>query len=199
MFWLPPGGTDNGVWACARAELADLNVDDVGPILGLLASVDVGGMSLRRDGFNTRGPNRHRPPGGPGDGRIRQPRPQQTSLLFWPEPSAWPAVQGVTMRPRRRFIASTPSPLPYRTGASRSPVIGNGAAPLRRAPGATAVHCRCCPPDPTLSWPFPPLLPVVIVRRRLPNGGRRSREKRRSDRQQYGGGQPSRPRVPLAK
>lgn len=43
MFWLPPGGTDNGVWASAWAELADLDADDVDTILGVLASADVGG------------------------------------------------------------------------------------------------------------------------------------------------------------
>jgi hypothetical protein len=43
MFWLPPGGTDNGVWASAWAELADLEASDVGAVLGLLADADVGG------------------------------------------------------------------------------------------------------------------------------------------------------------
>jgi hypothetical protein len=43
MFWLPPRGTDNGVWAGAWAELADLDADDIGPVLGLLASDGVGG------------------------------------------------------------------------------------------------------------------------------------------------------------
>jgi hypothetical protein len=43
MFWLPPGGTDNGAWASAWAELADLDADDVAAVLGLLASADVGG------------------------------------------------------------------------------------------------------------------------------------------------------------
>jgi hypothetical protein len=43
MFWLPPGGTDNGVWASAWAELADLGGDDIDPVLDLLASADVGG------------------------------------------------------------------------------------------------------------------------------------------------------------
>jgi hypothetical protein len=43
MFWLPPGGIDNGVWAGAWAELADLDADDVDAVLGLLASADVGG------------------------------------------------------------------------------------------------------------------------------------------------------------
>jgi hypothetical protein len=43
MFWLPPGGTDNGVWASAWAELADLDAGDIGPVLGLLASADIGG------------------------------------------------------------------------------------------------------------------------------------------------------------
>ena len=43
MFWLPPGGVDNGVWASAWAELADLDADDIEAVLGLLASADVGG------------------------------------------------------------------------------------------------------------------------------------------------------------
>jgi hypothetical protein len=43
MFWLPPGGTDNGVWASAWAELADLDADDIDAILDLLVSADVGG------------------------------------------------------------------------------------------------------------------------------------------------------------
>jgi hypothetical protein len=43
MFWLPPGGIDNGVWAGAWAELADLDEDDIDAVLGLLASADVGG------------------------------------------------------------------------------------------------------------------------------------------------------------
>ena len=43
MFWLPPGGIDNGVWASAWAELADIEQDDVGAVLDLLAQADVGG------------------------------------------------------------------------------------------------------------------------------------------------------------
>lgn len=43
MFWLPPGGIDNGVWASAWAELADLEAADVPPVLQLLADADVGG------------------------------------------------------------------------------------------------------------------------------------------------------------
>jgi hypothetical protein len=43
MFWLPPGGADNGVWASVWAELADLDADDVGAVLGLLADAGVGG------------------------------------------------------------------------------------------------------------------------------------------------------------
>lgn len=55
MFWLPPGGTDNGIWASAWAELADLDADDIDPVVGLLASVDVGGYVA------TPGGCRHRP------------------------------------------------------------------------------------------------------------------------------------------
>lgn len=43
MFWLPPGGIDNGVWASAWAELADLPEADVAPVLTLLAAADIGG------------------------------------------------------------------------------------------------------------------------------------------------------------
>ncbi|MGH3633338.1 hypothetical protein [Mycobacterium sp.] len=43
MFWLPPGGTDNDVWASTWAELADLDPDAVDPVLILLADADVGG------------------------------------------------------------------------------------------------------------------------------------------------------------
>ena len=43
MFWLPPGGVDNGVWASAWAELADLDDAEVAPVLRLLADADVGG------------------------------------------------------------------------------------------------------------------------------------------------------------
>jgi hypothetical protein len=43
MFWLPPGGTDNGVWASFWAELADLDGADIDAVLRLLADADVGG------------------------------------------------------------------------------------------------------------------------------------------------------------
>lgn len=43
MFWLPPGGTDNGVWASNWAELADLEPADVASVLTALADAGVGG------------------------------------------------------------------------------------------------------------------------------------------------------------
>ena len=43
FFWLPPGGTDNGVWASAWAELADLQPDDIAAVLSHLAAAGVGG------------------------------------------------------------------------------------------------------------------------------------------------------------
>lgn len=43
MFWLPPGGVDNGVAATAWAELADLDAGDVDSVLAALASAGVGG------------------------------------------------------------------------------------------------------------------------------------------------------------
>lgn len=43
MFWLPPGGRDNAVFAAYWAELADLGPEDVEPVLKRLAAVGVGG------------------------------------------------------------------------------------------------------------------------------------------------------------
>lgn len=43
MFWLPPGGTDNGVFATYWAELADLESSDIGAVMALLADAGVGG------------------------------------------------------------------------------------------------------------------------------------------------------------
>lgn len=45
MFWLPPGGTDNGIWASNWAELADLDPADVGAVLAALAEAGVGGYA----------------------------------------------------------------------------------------------------------------------------------------------------------
>ncbi|MBO0879755.1 MAG: hypothetical protein J2P17_05170 [Mycobacterium sp.] len=55
MLWLPPGGTDNGVWASVWAELADLEPGDVGPVLTLLAEADVGGYVATPGGRSSRG------------------------------------------------------------------------------------------------------------------------------------------------
>jgi hypothetical protein len=54
MFWLPPGGADNGVWASAWAELADLDAADVAPVLMLLAEADVAGYVATPGGTATR-------------------------------------------------------------------------------------------------------------------------------------------------
>ena len=42
-YWLPPGGTDNGVWADIWVAIADLESDDAREVLDLLAHADVGG------------------------------------------------------------------------------------------------------------------------------------------------------------
>lgn len=62
MFWLPPGGTDNGVWASFWAELADLDVDDIDAVLRLLADADVGGYVATPGGraYRPRQPIVHR-------------------------------------------------------------------------------------------------------------------------------------------
>jgi hypothetical protein len=42
MYWLPPGGTDNGVWATTWTLIAELDAHDAQQILGKLAAADVG-------------------------------------------------------------------------------------------------------------------------------------------------------------
>ena len=60
VFWLPPGGIDNGVWASAWAELADLESTDITPVLGLLADADVGGYVATPGGHAFERPVIHR-------------------------------------------------------------------------------------------------------------------------------------------
>jgi hypothetical protein len=43
MYWLPPGGRDNAVWADTWVVLADLDPGDAAVVLHLLAEADVGG------------------------------------------------------------------------------------------------------------------------------------------------------------
>jgi hypothetical protein len=50
MFWLPPGGRDNGVWADTWVILADLEAADVAPILARLRRADIGGYAATPSG-----------------------------------------------------------------------------------------------------------------------------------------------------
>jgi hypothetical protein len=43
MYFLPPGGIDNGVFASNWIQLADLDEPDVAPVLRWLAAADIGG------------------------------------------------------------------------------------------------------------------------------------------------------------
>jgi hypothetical protein len=43
MYWLPPGGRDNGVWADTWVILAELEAGDATAVLDLLAEADIGG------------------------------------------------------------------------------------------------------------------------------------------------------------
>lgn len=45
MFWLPPGGRDNGVWADTWVILAELEPADVAPILARLHEADIAGYA----------------------------------------------------------------------------------------------------------------------------------------------------------
>jgi hypothetical protein len=53
-YWLPPGGRDNGVWADIWVAIADLETDDAGEVLELLASADVGGYVAIPGGIRAR-------------------------------------------------------------------------------------------------------------------------------------------------
>lgn len=44
-FWLPPGGIDNGVYATYWTQLADLDSNDIGPVLKLVTDAGVGGYA----------------------------------------------------------------------------------------------------------------------------------------------------------
>jgi hypothetical protein len=57
MYFLPPGGTDNGVFAGNWVQLADLDGDDIEPVLRRLAAADVGGH-VASPGGGRRGPRR---------------------------------------------------------------------------------------------------------------------------------------------
>lgn len=43
MFWLPPGGQDNDVWADTWVIIAELDAADARPVLDLLQDNDIGG------------------------------------------------------------------------------------------------------------------------------------------------------------
>ncbi len=51
MFWLPPGGQDNDVWADTWVILADLESADAASVLTLLHDADVGGYVARPSGL----------------------------------------------------------------------------------------------------------------------------------------------------
>ncbi len=53
-YWLPPGGTDNGVWADTWELIADLDFVDVATILGLLAETGIGGYAAIPGGRRAR-------------------------------------------------------------------------------------------------------------------------------------------------
>jgi hypothetical protein len=54
MYWLPPGGRDNGVWADTWELLADLDAADVATVLDLLSEADIGGYVAIQGGRRAR-------------------------------------------------------------------------------------------------------------------------------------------------
>lgn len=97
MFWLPPGGQDNDVWADTWVIIAELDAADAGPVLDLLQDNDIGGYVAKPSGRR----------GAPAPGRqLYVDREQYTRasdllMLFLrqKERSALPA--GATRRPAR--------------------------------------------------------------------------------------------------
>jgi hypothetical protein len=55
MFWLPPGGRDNGVWADTWVIIAEVEPADAAPILDSLRDADIGGYIASPTGLHTAG------------------------------------------------------------------------------------------------------------------------------------------------
>ena len=53
MYWLPPGGHDNGVWATNWVVLAELEAADVAPVLDGMADAEVGAYAARQTRGNS--------------------------------------------------------------------------------------------------------------------------------------------------
>ncbi|APE16799.1 hypothetical protein BOH72_17670 [Mycobacterium sp. WY10] len=51
MFWLPPGGVDNDVWADTWVILAELDPADAAPLLAALGDADVGAYVANPSGL----------------------------------------------------------------------------------------------------------------------------------------------------
>ncbi|MBB3605264.1 hypothetical protein FHT40_004948 [Mycolicibacterium sp. BK556] len=58
MYWLPPGGVDNDVWADTWVIIAELESADVTPVLELLRDSDIGGYAARPRLVNSPGAGR---------------------------------------------------------------------------------------------------------------------------------------------
>ncbi|AQT78644.1 hypothetical protein B1R94_04360 [Mycolicibacterium litorale] len=97
MFWLPPGGRGNDVWADTWIVIAELDVTDAGPVLELLQDNDIGGYVAK--------PSRRTGAAAPGRqlyvDREQYTRAGDLLMLFLrkKEPSALPA--GATRKPPR--------------------------------------------------------------------------------------------------
>ena len=50
MYWLPPGGQDNGVWATMWVLIAELEAREVGPVLARMADADIGAYAAKPGG-----------------------------------------------------------------------------------------------------------------------------------------------------
>jgi hypothetical protein len=47
MYWLPPGGQDNGVWATMWVVIAELETREVAPVLARMADADIGAYATK--------------------------------------------------------------------------------------------------------------------------------------------------------
>ncbi|GAY14589.1 hypothetical protein [Mycobacterium sp. shizuoka-1] len=97
MFWLPPGGQDNEIWADTWVIIAELDAADADPVLDLLRDNDIGGYIATPSGRR----------GAPGPGRQLYVDREQHSkaadvLMLFLRSRNQPALPaGATRRPAR--------------------------------------------------------------------------------------------------
>lgn len=117
MFWLPPGGRDNGVWASTWVMFAELDAADVAPLLARLHDADVGGYAAAPSG------RRGRPDALMTLYVDRDQLPKATDVVmgFLRGKNATPP--GATPRQASRKAPTTPSSASTRTAVAVAKIV----------------------------------------------------------------------------